>query len=126
MTSFYIPGNVPSFKNGASVYNGHHVKSKSVQNYLKHYSFAYLAHARTFRAATAGLPKPLYIGFKFFRDTRRRFDYINACQGVQDLMVEHGWIDDDNADEIVPIFPSYVYKKNEGGVEIIVYECNPL
>ena len=35
-------------------------------------------------------------------------------------MVKHGWIDDDNADEIIPILDVYDYNKQDPGVIIKV------
>jgi Holliday junction resolvase RusA-like endonuclease len=43
---------------------------------------------------------------------------INIAQAVQDAMVHHGWIDDDNADELVPVFGTYVYDNKNPRVEI--------
>jgi hypothetical protein len=33
-------------------------------------------------------------------------------------MVEYGWIEDDNADYMLPVFLPYEYEKNNGGVWI--------
>ena len=52
--------------------------------------------------------------------TKRKFDYINAAQIVQDLMVKHGWIDDDNCTEMKPYFGNYVHQKDNPGVFIKV------
>jgi hypothetical protein len=35
-------------------------------------------------------------------------------------MVKYGWITDDNADEMIPIFLEFVYDKNNPGVYINV------
>jgi hypothetical protein len=47
--------------------------------------------------------KPLLVGFHFIRDSRRRYDFINALQLPLDLMHQYGWIDDDNVEEILPV-----------------------
>jgi len=64
------------------------------------------------------LEKPYRVTFQFIRDSKRRFDYHNAIQIIMDMMVQYGWIDDDNADEILPVFLPYNYMKGNGGVYI--------
>ena len=67
-----------------------------------------------------GYKKPLKISFKIYRKTHRRFDYVNIIQGLQDLMVKCGWLVDDNADEIIPVFEPYEVDKNNPRVEIFI------
>lgn len=67
-----------------------------------------------------GLPKPLKIVFKIYRKTHRRFDYVNIIQGLQDLMVKCGWLEDDNADILLPVFLEYEVDKNNPRVEISI------
>ena len=45
------------------------------------------------------------------------FDYINPAQTVQDLMVKNEWIEDDNANYIIPRFEEFTYDKENPGVE---------
>jgi len=82
----------------------------------------YASEAVKFREMIKNLPKPIVVGFRFVRDSRRKFDYINPAQTVQDLMVKFNWIDDDNADEIIPVFLPYEYNKTESGVGITIFE----
>lgn len=63
---------------------------------------------------------PMVVCFKFHRATRHRFDYTNAIDTVQDAMVNHGWIEDDNASIIVPRPTGFVYDKDNPGVWIWV------
>lgn len=65
-----------------------------------------------------GYEKPLKIVFKVYRKTHRRFDYLNIFQGLCDMMVKCGWLEDDNADELIPIFEPYEVDKNNPRVEI--------
>ena len=37
---------------------------------------------------------------------------------MQDDMVKHHWIDDDNCENILPVFEPYEYDKENPGVEI--------
>ena len=56
----------------------------------------------------------------FLRSSKRKFDYINPAQTVQDLMVKYDWIEDDNCDIIVPHFSGYRVDKENPGVIIKV------
>ncbi len=67
-----------------------------------------------------GYEKPLKVVFKIYRKTHRKFDYVNIIQGLQDLMVKCGWLPDDNADEIIPVFQPYDVDKNDPRVEIFI------
>ena len=67
-----------------------------------------------------GYEKPLQVVFKIYRKTHRKFDYVNIIQGLQDLMVKCGWLPDDNADEIIPVFQPYDVDKNDPRVEIFI------
>jgi len=67
-----------------------------------------------------GKSKPYKISFKFVRKSKHKFDYINPAQTIQDQMVKYGWIDDDNADEMLPIFVKFEHNKEEPGVYINV------
>ena len=64
------------------------------------------------------VPSPLKIVFKIYSKTHRRFDYVNIIQGLQDLMVKCGWLIDDNADVMIPVFEPYEVDKNNPRVEI--------
>jgi hypothetical protein len=94
--------------------------SAQVQKYLKTSEQFYIDMQPLFKSFIQNKPKPLQIRFKFNRLTRHGFDYINALQIVQDLMVKHKWIDDDNADEMKPIFDDYEYLPDNPGVLIFV------
>jgi hypothetical protein len=54
------------------------------------------------------------------RKSKHKFDYINPAQTIQDQMVKFGWITDDNAEEIIPIFLEFSYNKDNPVVYINV------
>jgi hypothetical protein len=66
------------------------------------------------------LKPPFNIGFWFIRSTRSRFDYVNMIQGPQDMMVRYKWIEDDNADIIIPHSLGYEIDKERQGLVIKV------
>tara|TARA_B100000424_G_C22935462_1_gene497771 strand:+ start:237 stop:611 length:375 start_codon:yes stop_codon:yes gene_type:complete len=114
----FIPGNTPSSKNSQQWTGKYLVKSKTTQRYIKSSRWYYVANKKNFKKLLKGKKKPYNIEFTFYRKTRRKFDYINAAQVVQDLMVKYGWIDDDNCVEMKPHFGDFVYDKNNPGVLI--------
>ena len=65
-----------------------------------------------------GKEKPYKIQFKLIRNSKRKFDYVNSVQILLDMMTEYGWIDDDNCDEVMPVFDYYEYDKNNAGCYI--------
>ncbi len=104
---WWIPGNVPSSKNGRRWTGKYFIASKAVMNYRKATKKYYEKYAKEFKEAYDELDKPVKITFHFVRGTKHKFDYINPAQTVQDDMVTHGWIVDDNADFIIPDFEAY-------------------
>lgn len=121
----FIPGNVPSLKNGkvpVSIPGRAHttlVPSPAVKKYLqglgvKSHSAAgveeyktrpnlFRLHAEPLKAEIEAAGKPAYLGFYFIRDSRRRFDFHNAVSILSDLLVAHGILSDDCVDFFIPL-----------------------
>lgn len=118
----YLKGNVPSSKNSKQWTGRMLIQSKTVRNYLKQYEIQYKIKAKEFKEMIKNKKKPYYIGFYFIRDSKRKFDYNNLTQLPQDLMVKNGWLDDDNADYIVPIGLGYTVDKAKAGLIITVLD----
>lgn len=93
-----------TLKNGRSLL----INSKLSMDYKTktktHWQLGWVA----FKNAVIGKPKPYAIELTFIRDSRRRFDFINASQIIFDLMQEYNWIDDDDSTNIVPHFNKQV------------------
>jgi hypothetical protein len=115
---WFIPGNVPSSKNGRRWTGKFFISSKTVMKYRKDTTNIYKKFAASFKKELVKHDLPVTVSFKFYRGTRHKFDYINPAQTVQDDMVKHGWIEDDNMTFILPHFEEYVYNKTKPGVEI--------
>lgn len=121
---WFIPGNVPSSKNGRRWTGKYFIASKTVVNYRKDTKQYYQKYAQEFKDELAKHKLPVKVGFTFVRGTRHKFDYINPAQTVQDDMVSYGWIEDDNADNIIPVFYDYQYDKQNPGVYIEIIKNN--
>lgn len=121
---FWIPGNVPSSKNSKRAFMSKGkqivISSKLTVDYEKSTMWLWKQMSDHFRVALIGKQQPYRISFKFVRDSRRKFDYINPAQTVQDLMVKYGWIEDDNCDILIPVFEQFEYNKDNPGVMITI------
>jgi len=127
----FIPGNVPSLKNSkisTTIGKGENKRtillpSKAVKNYLqkvgiKRYSGkeieGYSTRANIFSMSVGDYFKrstyPVMVQFHFVRDSRRKFDFHNAVQIIADLLVAHGFIQDDDMDHFLP-FPMAIEGK---------------
>ena len=115
---WFIPGNVPSSKNGRRWTGRYFVSSKATTKYRKETAKYYDQFRKGFRKQLSKLELPVKISFKFIRGSKHKFDYINPAQTVQDDMVKNYWIDDDNCENIIPEFEPYEYDKENPGVEI--------
>ena len=115
---WFIPGNVPSSKNGRRWTGRYFVSSKATTKYRKETAIYFEKFRKGFRKQLAKLELPVKVSFKFIRGSKHKFDYINPAQTTQDDMVKHHWIDDDNCENIIPVFEPYEYDKENPGVEI--------
>ena len=119
----FIKGNTPSSKNSkqfVTLKNGKTMllNSKTVQKYIKESKGDWILNKNNFKKMIKDKEKPYKIELFFIRDSRRRFDYINAAQIVFDLMQHYGYIEDDDSTNIIPIFKGFEVDKARAGVEI--------
>lgn len=124
-SAIFIPGNVPSSKNSKQWTGKMLISSKTTQKYIKETEWFWTANTSAFKKMLRGEPKPYKIGFLFVRGSKRRFDYVNPLQTVQDLMTKYGWIEDDSADDMIPYLHPYEYDKENPGVWITVIKEAP-
>lgn len=115
---WFIPHNTPSSKNSRQWTGKYFITSKTVAKYRRLTYGTYTQMKESFRKEFDQLELPVYVSFKFIRGSRRKFDYVNPLQTVQDDMEKHDWIDDDNCDNIIPVLEEYEYNKENPGVII--------
>jgi hypothetical protein len=112
----FISGNTPSSKN-SKVWTGKFlVSSKATQKYIKATELEWAINAKVFKSMIHEYP--IRCSFKFIRGSKHKFDYVNAAQVCLDQMARRGWIEDDNADVVIPYFEQYEYDKEKPGVYI--------
>ena len=121
----FIAGNTPSSKNSkqfVTLKTGKTllINSKTVQKYLKESKADWILNKRNFLKMLKDKEKPYKVELFFIRDSKRKFDYINAAQIIFDLMQEYGYIEDDDSQNIIPVFKGFEVDKARTGVEISV------
>ena len=121
----FISGNTPSSKNSkqfVTLKTGKTllINSKTVQKYLKESKADWLINKNEFLKMLKDKEKPYKVELFFIRDSKRKFDYINAAQIVFDLMQHYGYIEDDDSTNVIPIFKGFEVDKARTGVEIEV------
>ena len=120
----FIPGSVPSSKNSKIFTRGRKlIWSKAASLYRKNSKESFILNREHFLSMLNGKEKPYIICFHFVRATKHKYDFVNVVQTIQDLMVEYGYIEDDNIDIMLP-FPLIInnkyssYNKENPGVYI--------
>ena len=126
----FIAGNTPSSKNSKRIITITNKKtgkettrlinSEVTEKYIKSSKADWLVNKNEFLKMLKGKEKPYKVELFFIRDSKRRFDYINAAQIVFDLMQEYGYIEDDDSTNVIPIFKGFEVDKVRAGVEIRV------
>lgn len=120
VNKIFIKGNVASGKN-SKVWTGKFlVHSKTASRYIKTSKKDWEDNKDNFLELIKNKEEPYKISFKFIRGSKHKFDYHNAVQLPLDLMQKHGWIRDDCADVVIPVFESYSYSKEHPGVFISI------
>ena len=126
----FIKGNTPSSKNSKRIITITNKKtgkkttrlinSEVTEKYIKNSKADWISNKNNFKKMIKDKEKPYQIELYFIRDSKRRFDYINAAQIIFDLMQEYGYIEDDDSTNIIPVFSGFEVDKTRAGVEINV------
>jgi hypothetical protein len=119
----WIPGNVPSLKNSKVKTKNGIFSSPTVQKYIRRLGIQSFDSRRKlvkgyvdknrpnqfeeirlhFEKMKVGKENPLFIGYHHVRDSKRKFDFSNSVEIIQDLLTAHDFIEDDNISFIFPI-----------------------
>ena len=87
LNKIFIPGNVPSSKNGKRWTGSRLIHSKATMRYIRESKPSFIENKKNFIKMIDVKKKPLRIKLQFIRGTKHKFDYINPAQTIQDLMV---------------------------------------
>lgn len=120
----FIEGSVPSSKNSKVKAVGGIFSSPAVSTYLRNLGIqSYSSGKKTvkgyvdvvnrpnkiealrqqFEEMKIGKENPLFIGFHQVRKDKRKFDFSNSLEIIQDLFTAHNFIEDDNIEYMFPL-----------------------
>lgn len=118
--SIFIVGQVASSKNSKIWTGSRLVKSKASQEYVNVTKPQWRSHKAKFLNLIRNKEFPIRIEFQLVRRDKRRFDYVNLVQLPLDIMVWEGWLPDDSANYVIPVFKEYEINKELPGIRIKV------
>lgn len=111
-----IGKNVASSKNSKRIVRGRLINSKLAMEY---YDFV-LPILKQLKPEILNdlskLEKPYHFHFFYYRKDHRHFDYANLVQILADAFQKVDILEDDDADNFVPVFDGYEVNKEKPGV----------
>jgi len=119
----FIPGNTPSLKNSKVKTSRGIFSSPTVNRYIRSIGIQKFSSSRQevngyadpsrpnlfeaqrahFASMMQGKGKPVFIGYHQVRNSKRKFDFSNSVEIIQDLLTAHNFIEDDNVEFVFPI-----------------------
>lgn len=114
--------NVPSKKNSKIITkNKKVISSKLVQYYERWCSPILKQQLPTWQKMIQNKPLPLKVSFYFYRDSKRKWDFVNIVQVIADLMQKEGYLVDDDTKNFIPLYAGeQVVPKKKAGVIITI------
>ena len=109
--------NIPSSKNGKMIVRGHLFNNPRVQEFYKYASEKISEFSDKFKEEISENSFPIFLHVKFYRDSKRRWDFINPLETIQDMLVKNKLIPDDSVEYLIPVYEKFEYDKNNPGVE---------
>lgn len=110
--------NVPSKKNSKIITKSKRVISSKLVQYYERWATPRLKEQLpTWQQMIQNNPLPLKVSFYFFRDSKRKWDFINIVQVIADIMQKEGYLIDDDTKNFIPLYKGEeVVSKKEAGV----------
>lgn len=117
-----IGQNVPSKKNSKIITKSKRVISSKLVQYYERWATPLLKQQlSTWQEMIQNKPFPLKVSFYFYRDSKRKWDFINIVQVIADLMQKEGYLIDDDTKNFIPLYAGEeVVSKKEAGVIITI------
>lgn len=113
-----IGQNVPSKKNSKIITKSKRVISSKLVQYYERWATPRLKEQLpTWQEMIQNKPLPLKVSFYFYRDSKRKWDFVNIVQVIADLMQKEGYLIDDDTKNFIPLYAGEeVVSKKEAGV----------
>jgi hypothetical protein len=113
--------NVPSKKNSKRWTGKFMISSKLSLDYDKWVQPQLLIHKGKWTSLAWGKRFPLRVGFYFYRDSKRHWDFNNITQSIADNLVSAGYIPDDDTFHFIPVYlGEEVVSKREAGFTMTI------
>lgn len=110
----FIGKNVPSSKNGKIVTKSKRViQSKLCSEYRNIMGELFQQNLKEWEKMKKGKGYPIKVGFYFYRDSRRRWDFVNIVQIIADMMQDYLYIPDDDTKHFIPVYLGEELAKKE-------------
>jgi len=120
----FIPGEVPSSKNSRIAIQtettNKTIPSKATRSYKKESANTYKDLRGDFHKMVEGLHPPFTVYYKLVRKRKAEFDFHNAIQIIADMMVLHGWLQNDDSKTVRFIPLLEIYDSENPGVYITI------
>lgn len=101
----FIGKNVPSSKNAKQITKQHKIiPSKLTNSYIKWIEPLMKNNSLKWFQMVQNEVYPYVIGYYFYRDSRRHWDFNNITQTINDIFQQHGYIEDDDTKHLIPIY----------------------
>lgn len=114
--------NVPSKKNSKIITKSKRVISSKLVQYYERWATPRLKEQLpTWQKMIQNKPLPLKVSFYFYRDSKRKWDFVNIVQVIADLMQKEGYLIDDDTKNFIPLYAGEeIVTKKEAGVIITI------
>lgn len=114
--------NVPSKKNSKIITKSKRVISSKLVQYYERWATPRLKEQlRTWQKMIQNKPLPLRVSFYFYRDSKRKWDFVNIVQVIADLMQKEGYLLDDDTKNFIPLYAGEeLTTKDKAGVTITI------
>lgn len=102
---YFIGKNVPSKKN-AKTWTGYRlISNKTVKEYETLMDDVWKTNKSEWDLQYNNRKSnPVYVEFYFYRDSRRKYDFVNIVQEPADLMQKYDYIPDDDTKNFIPVY----------------------
>ena len=113
-----IGQNVPSKKNSKIITKSKRVISSKLVQYYERWATPRLKEQLpTWQEMIQNKPLPLKVSFYFYRDSKRKWDFVNIVQVLADLMQKEVYLNDDDTKNFIPLYiGEEVTTQKEAGV----------
>lgn len=110
----FIGRNVPSKKNSKIITkNRRIISSKLTRDYEEWIKPFIKDNSTEWFKMVNNKEYPYKVGFYFYRDSRRKWDFVNIIQTIADVMQDYQYIIDDDTKHFIPIYLGEELAKKE-------------